>query len=88
MEDPLFTSGALDLAEDLHEHNHELFDLIRALLPSTTAKSGLLSLQDRLDWTFRKGRVDYLVGQLEYLKSTVSLLPQIVTPARKLRTYR
>jgi hypothetical protein len=38
-------------------------------------------------WEFRKSPIDYLVGQLDYLKSTVSLLLHVLTSVPKLRKY-
>lgn len=85
---PIHSPEALGLAEELHDQSHSLFAKIRALLPTKCDRKDTLSLKQRLLWNFRKSRVDYLISQLEYLKSTVSLLLQILTSAEKLRVYR
>lgn len=72
------STDALDLAKELQEQSDYVFERIRELLRGSTGNGETLSFMQKIKWAFRKGRVDYLVAQLEYLKSTVSLLVQIL----------
>jgi hypothetical protein len=85
---PDHTTEALDLAEELQEQSVCLFQKIQKLLPTPEGDRSGLSLKQRILWNFRRNRVDYLVGQLEYLKSTVNLLLNILSSVPKLRRHR
>ena len=85
---PEFTEEALKLAWELHDQSFQIFDRIDALLPKSNDRAGLSGFLEKLLWNFRKPRVDYLVAQLEYLKSTTSLLLQILSSTPKIRKWR
>jgi hypothetical protein len=82
------TTEALEVAREIHEQSNSLFQKIWKLLPTTERDNCGLSLKQKILWGFRSNRVDYLVGQLEYLKSTVSLLLHVLSSVPKLRKYR
>lgn len=81
------TTEAEEVALEVHEQSNNLFTKIQNLLPPSR-EDGSISSTQKLAWSFRKGRVDYLVSQLEYLKSTVGLLLHILASAPKLREFR
>ena len=74
VKEPDHTAEALHVAREIHEQSKSLFQKIRKLLPAADRDGSGLSFKQKILWNFRRNRVDYLVGQLEYLKSTVSLL--------------
>ena len=72
----------LKVAQELETSSHELFKKIKKLLPKGKwGHNHSLSKLEKVKWSFKKVRVAYFVGQLEYLKSTVSLLVQILFTA-------
>jgi hypothetical protein len=85
---PDHTEEALDVAYEIQEQTNNLFEKIRRLLPTSDRDGSGLTLKQKILWNFRKSRVDYLVGQLEYLKSTVNLLLHVLASVPKLRKYR
>jgi hypothetical protein len=88
VKEPDHTTEALEVAREIHEQSNSLFQKIWKLLPTTERDNCGLSLKQKILWGFRSNRVDYLVGQLEYLKSTVSLLLHVLSSVPKLRKYR
>lgn len=84
---PNISEAAIDLVEELYDQSDELFGRIRALLPRKNGRDDLRLLQ-KIAWTFKKTKVDLLVGELEYLKSTVQLLVTVIFTGKRIRTYR
>jgi hypothetical protein len=87
-EEPILTDAALDLIEELHYQSHELFTKIRGLLPGTKVGTDDIPLLERVKWNFRKSKIALLVGELDYLRSTVHLLVTIVFTGRKIQRNR
>ena len=85
-DEPIITDAALDLAEELREQSLDIFNRIRALLP-TNERNGL-SMKHRLMWPFRRKKLDLLIAELEYLKSTVQLLVTVIFTGRRLQRYQ
>jgi hypothetical protein len=84
---PIHSGKAVDLAERLYDHSHDLFDRIRDLIPSGRRARDQISFIQRIAWNFKKTKVDLLVGELERLKTTVQLLVQVLCAARQIRAY-
>ena len=84
---PIISDAAMDLVEELYEQSEELFHGIRKLLPPKDHNDDLSFLQ-KIMWNFKKSKVDLLVGELDYLKSTVELLVTVIFAGRKARSYR
>ena len=84
---PIISEAAIDLVEELYEQSEELFDRIRALLPRKDGRDEI-SFRSKIAWNFKKTRVDLLVGELEYLKSTVQLLVTVIFTGRRIQSYR
>jgi hypothetical protein len=85
---PIHSRKALVLACELCEQSHALFDKIQDLLPDQRRCHNQLSWLQKVAWNFRKSRVNLLVGELEYLKSTVQLLVQVLFTGRRIRAFR
>jgi hypothetical protein len=88
VDNPDHSAEALSVARELQEQSDAVLDKIKKLLPSPDYDRGGLSLKHRLLWSLRKSRVDHLVGQLEYLKITITLLLHVLATVPKLRNYR
>jgi hypothetical protein len=84
---PLISEAAIDLAEELYDQSDELFRRIKALLPRKDAQDKMPFLQ-KVAWNFRKTKVDMLIGELQYLKSTVHLLVTVIFTGKRVRAYR
>ena len=61
-----------------------MFTRIRKLLPRRD-KNDELSFLQRISWNF-KTKVDVLVGELEYLKSTTQLLVYVIFMGKSIRS--
>jgi hypothetical protein len=87
-ENPDHSAEALELAKELQEQSTVVLREIKKLVPRPKRNDNGLSFKQRLIWALRKRRVAYLVGQLEYLKSTVTLLLHVLSTVPNLRRYR
>jgi hypothetical protein len=74
---PIYSQKALHIVEQLSQQSQELFDAIRKLIPWSPPWTGP-KWRQKIPWALRKTKADLLVGQLEYLKSTLSLLLDVV----------
>jgi hypothetical protein len=81
---PMISEAAMDVAEELYDQSDELFSRIRKLLP----RKDDLNFFQKIAWNFKKPKVDLLVGELEYLKSTVQLLVTVIFAGKKIQSYR
>lgn len=88
LDNPDHSAEALNVARELQQQSDIVLHQIKKLLPSPKDDRNGLSLKQRLIWSLRKSRVNHLVGQLEYLKSTVTLLLHVLSTVPKLRRYR
>jgi hypothetical protein len=78
---PIYSRKALDLTEQLSKDSHELFDAIRELIPGDPPWDGpkwRRVVNQNIPWAFRKARARLLEGQLEYVKSTLTLMMSAV----------
>jgi hypothetical protein len=82
---PIHSEKALKLVHDLRDQSNELLHDINDLLPRPLSGRRRVSLTSRLAWDFK---VDLLVGELEYLKSTVNLVVQVLYAGKEIRVYR
>jgi hypothetical protein len=88
IDNPDHSAEALDVARELQEQSNAVLAEIQKLLPSARRIRDGLSITQRLVWSLRKSRVKHLVGQLEYLKSTATLLLHVLSTVPNLRKYR
>ena len=85
---PIHSKKALNLAEELYEQSYDLFDRIKSLLPNRGRFKDQLSFLQKIAWNFKKSKVELLVAEVEYLKSTVQLPVQVLYTGRKIRSYK
>jgi len=80
--DSVHSEEAVDTAHQIAEESTRVFDEINNMLDQVRTKraDGSLSptVQQRFKWCFKKGRVAYLLGQLESLKLSLSVMLQIL----------
>lgn len=67
---PVHSEKALKLVHDLRDQSNELLYDINDLLPRPRSGRRRVSLTNRLVWDLKKSKVDLLVGELEYLKTS------------------
>ncbi|KAH0833575.1 hypothetical protein AYO21_05253 [Fonsecaea monophora] len=84
-DEPIHSRQALDLVNDIYGHSCDLFDKIRDLLPDRADK---VSFVDKIKWNFKKTKVDLLVSEIQYLKSTVNLLVSVLYAGRTIRRHK
>jgi hypothetical protein len=77
LDQPLYTQRALRLADSLSEQSMILFGEIKNLVPGSPPWDGV-RWRDGTRWAFRKSKVNALVAEVEYLKSTLNLLLQTI----------
>ena len=87
-EEPILSGAAFDLINELQYQSQELFKNIEQSLPSPKNGKDDISFLQKVKWNFTKSRVALLVGELDYLRSTVHLLVTIIFTGRKIRSPR
>ncbi|KAL9624355.1 MAG: hypothetical protein Q9160_001317 [Pyrenula sp. 1 TL-2023] len=78
------------MIQKLCDQSTDLFHDIEDHLPRRGENNGRdsLSFRAKILWTFRRSRVELLLGQLEYVKSNVLLIVMTTRVGRKLRSRR
>lgn len=80
--DSVHSDEALETARELTNECQLVFDEIQEMLDKVTSKreNGVPSptIQQKFRWCFKKGRVQYLLGQLESLKMSLLVMLQIL----------
>ncbi len=80
--DSVHSSEALETAQEITNDCQMVFNEINEMLDKVTSKKedGSFSptVQQRFKWCFKKGRVQYLLGQLESLKMSLLVMLQIL----------
>ena len=87
-EEPILSDAAFDLIDELKYQSNELFNKIEQSLPSPKEGRDDISFLQKVKWNFTKSRVALLVGELDYLRSTVHLLVTIIFTGRKIRSRK
>ncbi|KIV87840.1 hypothetical protein PV11_03359 [Exophiala sideris] len=85
-EEPILSSAAFDLIDELQYQSQDLFLKIEQSLPSPKNGKDDISFLKKVKWNVTKSRVALLVGELDYLRSTVHLLVTIIFTGRKIRS--
>ena len=83
---PVHSRRALDVVQELYDQSYELFYKIRDLIPQRRRGEDL-SFMKKIAWNFKKTKVELLVGEIEYLKSTVHLLVDVLYAGKTIRSY-
>lgn len=80
--DSVHSSEALETAQEITNDCQLVFHEIQEMLDKVRSKKGdgslSPSIQQRFKWCFKKGRVQYLLGQLESLKMSLLVMLQIL----------
>ncbi len=80
--DSVHSSEALETAQEISNECQMVFDEIKEMLDKVTSRkadgSSSPSIQQRFRWCFKKGRVQYLLAQLESLKMSLLVMLQIL----------
>ncbi len=80
--DSVHSSEALETAQEITNECQMVFDEIQDMLDKVTTRRGdgalSPSLQQKFRWCFKKGRVQYLLAQLESLKMSLLVMLQIL----------
>ena len=84
---PIHSRRALDLVDELYDQSYELFYKIRDLLPERPRRGEDLSWMKKISWNFKRSKIELLVGELVYLKSTAHLLVDVLYAGKTIRTY-
>ena len=87
-EDPILSGAALDLIDELKFQSEEIFTKIEKSLPNPKEGKDDISFLQKVKWNFTKNKVALLVGELDYLRSTVHLLVTIIFTGRQIRSRR
>lgn len=80
--DSVHSSEALETAQEITSECQMVFDEIHEMLDKVTSRRGdgnvSPSIQQKFRWCFKKGRVQYLLAQLESLKMSLLVMLQIL----------
>ena len=87
-EEPILSDAAFDLIDELKYQSNDLFKKIEQSLPSTKEGRDDISFMQKVKWSFTKSKVALLVGELDYLRSTVHLLVTIIFTGRRIRSHK
>jgi hypothetical protein len=83
--EPIHSPKALSLVDEIYDQSYDLFDSIKDLIPK---KGDRMSFMRKIAWNFKKSRVALVVSEIEYLKSTVTLLVTVLFAGKKIRSSR
>lgn len=77
------TQSALDTATEIRDQSQVVFDEIKNMVDLAQAKDEYghirsITIAQRVKWCFKKQKVQYLLGQLESLKLSLSIMLQIL----------
>lgn len=84
--DSLMSNRAFDLVKELYEQSLELFTKIKKMLPKRRDEKDDLSFLQKIGWNFKKSAIDCLICEINYLKSTVTLIVTILFTGKKIRS--
>lgn len=80
--DSVHSREAVEAAKQVADESNRVFDEIKDMLDRVRGKkddgSMKPSAHQRIKWCFKKSRISYLLGQLESLKLSLSLMLQIL----------
>ena len=83
--EPIHSAKALSLVDEIYDQSYDLFDNIKGMVPK---RGDRMSFMRKLAWNFKKSRVALVVSEIEYLKTTVTLLVTVLFAGRKIRSSR
>ncbi|EXJ67227.1 uncharacterized protein A1O5_09874 [Cladophialophora psammophila CBS 110553] len=84
-DEPIHSQKAFKLVDEIYNQSCDLFAGIENLLPE---KKDSISFIQRMEWNFKKIKVDLLAAEVEYLKTTMNLLVSVLYADKKIRAHR
>ena len=87
------TQTALDTVTEIRDQSQVVFDEIKNMVDLAQAKDEnghirSITIAQRVKWCFKKQKVQYLLGQLESLKLSLSIMLQILQMGRAIVATR
>ncbi|MCJ1344541.1 hypothetical protein MMC31_002744, partial [Peltigera leucophlebia] len=84
---------ALDAAQEITSQSETVFNEVKEMVQMSQKRDSdghirFISIAQEVKWVFKKQRVQYLLGQLESLKLSLSLMLQILQLGRMIATSR
>ena len=84
------TPLAIDTAFDIKDHSERVFEEIKNMteLEQVKDENGMIKdyqLGQRIVWVFKKQKIPYLLGQLDYLKLNLAIMLQILQLAKSIQ---
>ncbi|MCJ1231929.1 hypothetical protein MMC12_008608 [Toensbergia leucococca] len=81
--DSIATPSAIDTAKELSNQSQTVFSEVKRMVDAvqkkdTNGNRRAITVIQRIKWCFKKQRVNYLLGQLESLKLSLSVMMQIL----------
>ena len=89
----LASTSAIDSVSDVAAQSQTIFNEIKGMVEMVQKKDDTghiqsIAIAQRVKWCFKKQRVQYLLGQLEVLKLSLSLMLQVQQMARHIANSR
>ena len=90
---PLPSQSAIDTVSHIAKQSQSVFDEMKSMIEMVQKKDEKGNIQSiaitqMTTWSFKKQRVQYLLGQLESLKLSLSLMLQILQLAKTIASER
>ena len=87
------TQSAIETATEIRDQSQVVFDEIKNMVDLAQAKDDKgnlrsITIAQRVKWCFKKRKVHYLLGQLESLKLSLSIMLQILQMGKAIATTR
>ena len=83
---------AIDTATEIKDQSEKVFEEIRGMVELSHARDDYgtrsITVVERVKWCFRKNKVQYLLGQLESLKLSLSIMLQILQMGQTMAVAR
>lgn len=84
---------AIETATEIKDQSEKVFEEIRGMVELNEAKddygnSRSITIVEKVKWCFRKNKVEYLLGQLESLKLSLSIMLQILQMGQTMAAAR
>ena len=87
------SQSAIDTATEIRDQSQVVFDEIKNMVDLAHAKDEMgnlrsVTIAQRVKWCFKKRKVQYLLGQLESLKLSLSIMLQILQMGKAINATR
>lgn len=87
------SQSAIDTATEIRDQSQVVFDEIKTMVDLAQGRDDQgnlrsITIAQRVKWCFKKGKVQYLLGQLESLKLSLSIMLQILQMGKAITAAR